>query len=395
MFSTFVIGAGLPREGGSSRNFRVCVPTLSLSSTPWWTKSVAAHVISLAKLTGQMALESVQVEGLYEDLRPRPGRPQNIQKSVPSDAPRNDLRIRAMFDAATALRARWPTMDMYSYLRGEAIAARYNAILKATGVGPLDHFGGRVRLGDVDCQSMVSDIDTLAHVLKHIPPVQPASYPTGNATNTGWERLVRTAAGEWLTYPKYRPRSSAPPRFEAIPDWSVIYIIDANILQERVADLVAFGKRFRGRVKWMSLPYVEHEISQGLEPDRSVRVNGFNQMMAQGGATRLKTQNVSVSVLPTLYKPNKAPVVGKALTGDLAIRAQLGLAITGVAQRTSKKMRTLVVLATEDYVAAELLRTVTVDPKVKLECLRVDKREKGQVFQDMLWGAASGYCVSK
>jgi hypothetical protein len=335
------------------------------------------------------------MESCYEDLRPRRGKFQNITSCPPLDRKRNDLRIDQFVANAAALEMQYPGCDVHTFLWGERIAARYHEI-SLHGQGPLHQYGN-VRLGEVACEHWFPvDIDILASVNKNIPVVQPKSYPHGVATSTGWTDLTKGRGGNWGKWeiaPKYTPQSSVPSRFRPRKDWVVRFSVDANVLEDREAALVQFANRFVDNVKFMGLPAVKIEVKRGGAKGK-LRLKAWKKFMNQKPSEDLSNKDLPLNPTPMVYGVDKAPALGKPLTGDLAIRAQLGLAIERLVKRfRPQKKKVVVVFVTEDYIGGDLTKSVLIDKNwAVFKCLRIDEDEKGNVFEDLLWNAVGDYC---
>lgn len=298
-----------------------------------------------------------------------------------------------MVEGATALLKEYGG-DVHFYIRGERLAGRYHEI-RMTGVdGPLESFGGNVKLG-LECDDFGVDLDKLAQVKTIGPLRQPTAYPAGQPSATGWSKLGRTA-GKWFTNPEYRPRTVLPKRLRPLPNHLHRLILDGDVLDDREADLLRLVKSFEGDIAIITLSEVWKELQQGHSTLANWRMKHWNNITSAMPSSKNKKNEMSARSKPTVYPDSMPPKTGDWFTGDLQIRVEIGRNISALRSQHTKS-HVHVLFITGDYGSSELARAIqssshSPNSSYTFRCLRLDKREKGTLLERIVHDVIGEWC---
>jgi hypothetical protein len=335
----------------------------------------------MSKLTCQDGLESIRIGSVRDDVRIGPKDQPNYKSCPANDRARNDGRISSLDALGAKLRVDYPNCKIYYFLRGPRIASRYKETRLLNGQGLLDR-RGNVATGDA-WKTIFDKMKAAqtANVVSHLQP-QPSGLP---GHNTGrWSNIIFTKdkGGKYIITPTYIPAHYLPRLMTPHNEHLIRVVIDTCIFEGREEDLLKLVGLYDEGIQMTTIPQVMKELKAGEKDGARLRMKWMREILDRKPYQKVTLQDVAAKSKPKYYAESKLPTQDDWLTGDLAIRQQLGRviqALEGLGKNTP-----VVLFVTQDFGCGELMRAIGTEKAVYI-VLRVDMNVKGKAFLDMVY----------
>jgi hypothetical protein len=241
-------------------------------------------------------------------------------------------------------------------------------------------------------QSLPDDLRELSKIplLPFSSSSQPEAHPYMNEPPVfKWSALEKSNK-LWMITPTCLPISNPPlktTRKHPRPGFVIRVVPDTNVYSHRHHELRdAALNIFSGDIQFAALPEVVRELHEGKDGAR--RGGAFRKLMDM--APSKFHHSLGYFASPVVFQAGRQPrFKSKKPEGDLKIKGEI-IRLMREMERNFPDQKVILLFLTIDYGCHLLLSSIPIG-NVKLICPRVDDREKGKSFQNLLEGLLAPY----